>query len=302
MKTDDHCFKKVQTAAIFSILIILLTSCSTYYFSQPQPVDGKNIYEFPQIFIGHWIDANDTLNTTANLQPVSIFDNDSSYQPIVWKIEDADPLSATPLSRDSTLYEVGKNCALLIVHQKEKIVKGSWPKLHDGKLQYPDETYSVLNSIYYDSILNPIDTVCNFIFRGNLVYKIEDNYLLAKGYRFDSTSNEITVFKNDTIGVDLGRNAFLKMLDENRYALNIRYRAIGDDNNWWLLLILEKLNNGSVNIWQCSVKSGQLPSMFYSRPSRADEYFFDSQWSRSEMLQLMKKGYFEVTNTLIRCK
>lgn len=166
----------------------------------------------------------------------------------------------------------------------------------------PPEACNILNSIYYDSLLNPVDTACNYIFRKNLIYGIKDNFLLEKGYHFDSSGSDITVFKNDTIGVDLGRNAFLKKLDENLYALNIRYQAIGDDNHWWLLLILEKAKDGSIKIWQCSDKSGELPSMFYSRPSKADEYFFDSQWCALEMLQLMKKGYFEVTNTLTRCK
>lgn len=137
MKTADQCYMKMQTGVIFSFLIILSASCSTYYFSQPQPVDGKNIYEFPQTFIGHWMDADDTVNRIADLQPVSIFNYDSSYEPIVWKIEDSDPLARAPLNRDSTFYEVGKTYVALITHQKEKIVKGSWPKLHDGKLQYP---------------------------------------------------------------------------------------------------------------------------------------------------------------------
>lgn len=300
MKTVDHYYRKAQIASIFSLLFVLLTSCNTYYFSQPQPVDRKNIYEFPQMFLGNWMDVNDTANRTAELQPVSIFNYDSSYQPIVWEIEDSDPLAPIPNERDSTFYEVGKNHALLIIHQKERIVKGAWPKVDRGEFRYPEKTYSVLKSIHYDSLLNPTDTIANYIFRGNFIYKIEDNFLLEKGYRFDSTFNEITVFKNDTIGVDLGRNAFLRKLDENFYALNIRYQILGDDNKWWLLLILERTNNGSVNMWQCSDKSGELPSMFYSRPSKADEYFFDSDWCASELLQLIKNGYFEISNTLIR--
>lgn len=285
---------------MLSFLLIVVSSCSSYYFSTPQPADRKDIREFPRVFTGRWTDADDTMER--GLQPVSLFERDSSYRPIVWRIEDSDPLAPAPAERQTSFYEVGTDYALFIVHQQEKIIKGAWPRVCNGELHYPDESCNVLQTIRYDSLLRPVDTTFNYIFRGNLIYKIDEDHFLKTGYRFDSSATRITLFKKDTVAVDLGQNAILRKLDERFYALNIRYRVLGDDNNWWLLLILENSDKGWVNIWQCSEKSGGLPSMFYSRPSKADEYFFDSQWTASQLLQLVKDGYFEITNTLIKSR
>ncbi|SMD37330.1 hypothetical protein SAMN04488029_3355 [Reichenbachiella faecimaris] len=43
------------------ILLFLLSACSQHYFDQPQPVDGQNIYAFPEPFRGIWTDGRDSL-------------------------------------------------------------------------------------------------------------------------------------------------------------------------------------------------------------------------------------------------
>lgn len=43
------------------LLCSTLISCSTFYFTTPQPVDSKNIYEFPSLFRGTWVEGQDTM-------------------------------------------------------------------------------------------------------------------------------------------------------------------------------------------------------------------------------------------------
>ncbi|MEP2025647.1 MAG: hypothetical protein ABJH98_04760 [Reichenbachiella sp.] len=48
-----------QRLLIISFLV--LSACSQRYFDQAQPVDGKNIYAFPEPFRGIWTDEKDSL-------------------------------------------------------------------------------------------------------------------------------------------------------------------------------------------------------------------------------------------------
>ncbi|MFH1001041.1 MAG: hypothetical protein V1783_09390 [Bacteroidota bacterium] len=45
----------------FIIGLLILTACERTYFSVPQPVDSKNIYEFPKEIRGLWVNNFDTI-------------------------------------------------------------------------------------------------------------------------------------------------------------------------------------------------------------------------------------------------
>src|SRR6187551_2733080 len=47
--------------------LMILSSCSTYLFERPQPVDAANVYEFPKIMRGRFVLENrDTLTVGKN--------------------------------------------------------------------------------------------------------------------------------------------------------------------------------------------------------------------------------------------
>jgi metal-sulfur cluster biosynthetic enzyme len=53
-----------QKGLIISLIIgigFLFVSCDQFYFSTPQPIDAKNIYEFPKEFRGVWSDNLDSI-------------------------------------------------------------------------------------------------------------------------------------------------------------------------------------------------------------------------------------------------
>lgn len=43
------------------LLLLMLCSCNNVFFTEPQPVDSKNSYEFPVKYQGTWIEDNDTI-------------------------------------------------------------------------------------------------------------------------------------------------------------------------------------------------------------------------------------------------
>lgn len=52
---------QTRSLNLLVLLVAILTSCNTIYFTEPQPVDSKNIYEFPAKFQGVWMDGEDTI-------------------------------------------------------------------------------------------------------------------------------------------------------------------------------------------------------------------------------------------------
>lgn len=52
---------QTKSLNLMGLLVALLTSCNTIYFTEPQPVDSKNLYEFPSKLQGVWMDGEDTI-------------------------------------------------------------------------------------------------------------------------------------------------------------------------------------------------------------------------------------------------
>jgi len=289
---------------LLSCLSILFSSCDYYNFSNPQPAGKENIYEFPKEFRGRWMEPRDS-----SLQAMEIMNSSKQRQggPIIWQkdqtglVHDGNVYLKNILAEEDTVwYLIKKNYALFIMHTREKIAIGGWPKIGDnGDLIYPP-FYNSLKKIEYDSLRKPIDTLDKYLFRGDNIYEIGDERFLGKGYHYYFDKDTVVVIKNDTICVDLGQNAFLRRLDKNFYVLNIRNSILGEDNSWWRFMILEIRDENSFNIWECSSKTAKLPCMFYDEASKLDIFYFDCNWSSPEMLKLLHEGYFEMTSGVVR--
>ncbi|HEX6846432.1 MAG TPA: hypothetical protein VF144_05615, partial [Chitinophagaceae bacterium] len=151
------------------------------------------------------------------------------------------------------------------------------------------------------SLSESIDTIDNYVIRKDRIYEIcDDDRFLEKGYPFFIDKDEIVVLQYDTICVDLGQNAFVRKLNDNLYVLNIRNSILGEESSWWRLIVLEKTHENKMNLWECDLKAGDLSSMFYSKSARNDVLYFDSQWTSAEMLELISKGYFSLSSTLVK--
>lgn len=292
-------FRQILRTSLFVVvpffLSIILLSCNYYNFSQPQPVDKGNIYEFPPLFRGIWVEKPITNELTVD--PGNSFHNFRKgpfNQSLAEKSSIEDELNAT----DSAWYHIEKDFALFIVHDKERIVAGASILADEEALS----RFRVPNSsknIQYSFSFNTTDTI-DYLIRGNKIYELTGEQWLEKGYSFLLENDTIVVLRYDTICVDLGQNAFLRKLNETFYILNIRNSILGEENTWWRLIVLEKNNDSGLNLWECNSKCEKLPSMFYSRSSNSDAFYFDSQWSTAEMLDLVRKGYFSVHSTLIK--
>lgn len=53
--------KQILLIIVSMVAGLLLMSCDQFYFSTPQPVDARNIYEFPNKSRGSWTDNGDSI-------------------------------------------------------------------------------------------------------------------------------------------------------------------------------------------------------------------------------------------------
>lgn len=299
----QHYIRSDALAMLFFMQLFLF-SCTEFYFSAPQPADRENIVEFPDEYLGKWysqdngtysFEFTDTLKASGQ--------NDDPGGPYSDLPGTSGTNGIAPFAKeDSSFIIINKKNIELLFFSTDKIVTGAWPRLNKKKelIFSGDNTYNWLRSIEYDSLKRPVDTLDNYLLYGKMIYEIDDKGYLDKGYPYVYDKDTIIVTKRDTLCIDLGQNAFLRKLNNRFYALNIRSQVLGESSAWWQIFILEKTSAATFREWECSVKAKTLPSMFYPKSSRSDLFYFNSNWTTAEMLQLMKDDYFINTGDYFR--
>lgn len=292
----------------FFLLFLLsfsFLSCEYHNFSAPQPADKENIYEFPKELRGNWAVINtiseETLGLTEKFESVpGEIAGANESGPLQGSAHSSFPVSK-PATNDSAYYVVEKQHAYLITSSEERVLMGDWPKLsQNGGILNPPIFYGSLRSIRYDSLEKRTDTVYNYMLHDQVIYEVGEKGLLEKGYPYITTGDTILFTKSDTLCIDLGENASLRKLNKQFYVLNIRSRILGEEvssfNNWWRIIVLEKKQDGTLQVWIPASTTAKLPCMFYSIDS--ESYYFDCSWSTEEMLHLLSAGYFTTTDQL----
>ena len=128
MKKGGDVFRFVQQFIAGVIVIILFSSCDFYNFSQPQPYDQKNLYLFPDCFIGKWLES-DTFTTDFE------FTVPLNQKSGVQAATNAIRFHQTSPSQDDGEqgYYINKKYVLILIKQEQKLVKEAWPKYQPGK-------------------------------------------------------------------------------------------------------------------------------------------------------------------------
>jgi hypothetical protein len=263
MKKSKHYF---SIAGLFVYCIsgsIFFISCETYNFSQPQPVDKENIYEFPSSFQGKWV---------------------SKYQ--------EEGKEAIYIYRQYIKYVNNR--------YKQKIINGAWPRIDSNGnfIQSPFWGRS-LYKINYDSLKRPIDTVTNYLLKEGYIYEITGDSLIENGNPYYPEKDTFFVTKKDSIVVDLGQNAFLRKVNDTLYVFNILNRTLGMENTWWQVVFMNQNKDGSITFFGCDSESEKLPSLFYQKHSN---YYYNSKWTAAEIPPLIKQGYFSEGDVLVKEK
>lgn len=297
MKKASHSVNSLRHCGIIIAVTFLFTACNFYNFSEPQPYDKENIYQFPDDFLGKWKEKDTAITYGIDLTiPVKEKAGDQ------FKASD-NPLIFETKNSDSDFYCIYKNHLVWVTATTKKLVAGAWPRLNKKmEFVYQPKGFAGQDEIIYDSMKQAVDTIRNYIISGNRIYEKTADRYLGKGYHFTRQQDTISIHETDSVYIDLGQNAFLRKLTDSLYVFNINNSvlSLNEIENWWSLVVLEIAGKGRFNKWECNTKSGDLPCMFYDRPSKSDQFYFDCRWSTADMLRLIKEGYFERSGFLER--
>ncbi len=285
--------------SIISATGFVFISCDFYNFSQPQPYDKEKLYQFPDELLGKWKEKDTVTYGIEFSVPV----NGKGGNHFNTEDKRPDKVAVEAAAEDSSFYWIQKDYLVITVSEKKKVLAGAWPKLDNkNEFVYPPKGFQGEYEIKYDTLKKPVDTVAKHIISSNRIYGLEPDRYLLRGYEYTRLKDTITVFQKDSLYIDLGQNAFLRKLTDSLYVFNINNSVLSfsEMENWWRLIVLEITATGQVNQWECNNRTGELACMFYDRPSKYDQFYFDCIWSAAEMLRLMKEGYFEKTAVLYR--
>lgn len=259
MKTLKAVFPKAFSALAAVFAISLFSSCDVYYFSHPQPADKENNYEFPATLIGVWQEECDNETVNIDVRHLSFTDRVS-----------------------------------------RRVVKGYWPKkISDDSLQYLPGSYIAEHAVLYDSLNRPVDTINSFVIQKEHIIELKDDKSLGLRYDFKRDKDTLLIDEVDTLWLDLGRNAFIRKINDRYFALNILSGTMEESRSWWQLIILEKLAADTIVVWTGASKLEQSTYMFYSFKNN---YYFDCSLTSSELLKMIRREDFEISNRLTRLK
>ena len=153
--------------------------------------------------------------------------------------------------------------------------------------------YSSLYSVKFDSLNNPIDTVENYIIKRSKIYRIGTDGL-EEGSNY-TIMNDTIYTSEPQKQLVIGPQAFFRKVTSNIYILNLYEGNLeGGNPDWWQILLLSKNKEGKTIIHYWDNKIMENSSLIYSKDGN---YYYDSQWTREEILKLFNEGIFEPMNT-----
>lgn len=229
---------------LYVVLWGWLVSCDTYHFSSPQPIDVKDLVQFPKEARGVWVDEQD-LDTVV----------------------------------------IAKNTIEFYSYERQVVIKpfGAWERVMDRPAGY----YS-FQSVRYDTGLNVLDTVANYVIKDGLIYEIK--YGLKAGCPFFEKNDSLFCTCKNVFLLELGKKFFLRKISKGQYIINAHESlVIRPDSEWWQILFMEIDNDNRIRTYLPNATIRSDPSLIHRMK---DEYFFSAQWSLADVRKNIRKGLF----------
>jgi len=243
---------------VLVLSLAFLSSCEVYNFSKPQPVDAKNIYEFPTAWRGIWVHDGDSVIIGKN------YFISTSFQ--TRKIKNG--YWVEPLTKD----QVASHDSLGNLNRHK----------YDGGLK----------KIVLDSSRNPVDTVEVFRLINGKIYEI-DKHHLSPGAPYTVSGDTLMTRENGSIVIHLGPGAFLRQISDQQYIVNVRNELIFNEDEglgWWQVVLAQITTEQELKFSTFDSEIETHPSLIYES---GDSYYFEASWKKAELTELIKKGFFD---------
>lgn len=188
-------------------------------------------------------------------------------------------------------FEIGSNFLRNISWESDKIYSGVLTRYQPASLK----------TVRYDSAKHSMDTVINYFIRGKKIYRNSED--LAPGSFFKIKDDTIYLNTRNKMEVYLGPYAFLRRISEDAFILNMSEEGIWSEitgkGTWWQLALIEKTADREIFIRLIRDKGLLESTGAYAElckdsvTLRKSDYYFDSHFTRQELLRLIDKGLFE---------
>lgn len=143
---------------------------------------------------------------------------------------------------------------------------------------------NAVQSVVWSTDLKRLDTVPNFIVRGSVIYKLDDDQLTF-GAPFHRVGDSLQV--NTDFTFTLNQDIFLRKVDETSYIINARMSDIQEEMNgegrWWSFQLWEIPKRDSLFISNVEDNIEKSSGLIHSHGSIN---YYDIRWSAREILAL----------------
>jgi hypothetical protein len=239
-----------------AILFATLNSCSSFYFSNPQPSDRTDKRSIPKALHGKW-----WMVESPEDQPDR--SKQESYVVEGKKIWSFESTEEAVIDRILLLSEIADSAA-----NKQT----TFPSLREEK---------------YDSVNHKIDTIDNYILHKGLIHALKDDGL-DKGRSFRRTGDTIRFTRVDTTCFELGHYLSVRTIGDGLYVLNFRDGADRKTKGWWEVSILE-VKGDLVILHAPGEKMKQHPALIHVLNNG---YYLDLDMTAADMRKMLTEEMF----------
>jgi len=245
--------KRVFTLFAVGILILTqLSGCEEYYFSKPQPVDGKNIYITPKEWRGAWVDDSEIMIIGEDFFAIVERKSKKKVYNGIWNKGMNKPNTTV-----DSIYTF------------------------DGGLR----------EIQYDSLLNTRDTVIHYKLYKQKIYKVEGRNC-SPGIPYQLKDDTLYFNDQSTAKLYLGKGAFLRKVSENLYVLNVLSNSEPDQKitGWWAVSVLQFVPGNKLKLMSFSSALINSPDLVYKMSGEyGGVFYFEAAWKKADILEWTRK-------------
>jgi hypothetical protein len=235
---------------------ITLASCSSYYFASPQPADSRDRHTLPRPMRGDW-----------------------------HVMEDED---TPPDPSGSPSYRCERKKLWIMEVDSLTAIDGmlSWTEASDTSAKQ-EASPPYLREQRRDTATGTLDTVVNFLVRGDRIYPVDDEGV-GKGSPFTRSGDTLRSLRRDTTCHELGHRFRIRKADRNLWVLNFLDGERQEARGWWLILFVERKGDRLV-IHSASEKMKTHPSLV---GNSSEKYHFALDMRADDIRTMIRDSLF----------
>ena len=198
---------------------------------------------------------------------------------------------------DTTTLYIGERDRMRIVEAHEISFVDrllTWKESLDSSFK-SDGTVEYARREKYDSAQGRMDTIVNFIVKGDRVYvRTEED--ITRGSVFSRTGDTVRFTYRDTTIFETGELFRVRQVEKGLWVINIRDGKFKEAKGWWLVMLAEQKGD-RIMVHTFSDRMTTHPSLV---GDVAEEYYYDLDLKASDIRTMFRDSLFSPYLELVR--